>query len=158
MPVLPPSGTLSLPSLVLAARQATITVQTTTPPAEKDSGLNGGAIAGIVIGSVFGIILLIWLLYSCTNLGAPPSRGGVGAGSYDDSDSDLSYSPRRRRRRHHGHHHHRRHHRHPRREVRETSSSRPVIVESRSRSRGTLVPQRVYTGRTRSRDCRTYYV
>ncbi|EPE07134.1 hypothetical protein F503_07785 [Ophiostoma piceae UAMH 11346] len=51
-------------------------------------GLSGGAIAGIVIGSVAGFLLILWIWRSCTNLGAPPTEPW-----YDDGP------PRRHKRR-----------------------------------------------------------
>ncbi|KAL2172308.1 hypothetical protein VTG60DRAFT_6147 [Thermothelomyces hinnuleus] len=39
--------------------------------------LSGGAIAGIVIGSIAGFLLLAWIIRSCTNLGAPPGDEAV---------------------------------------------------------------------------------
>ncbi|KAK2606230.1 hypothetical protein QQS21_003401 [Conoideocrella luteorostrata] len=60
------------------ARQATVTV-TAAPAPSNDNGnqaqtLSAGAIAGIIIGSVIGILLLIWIVRSCFNLGAPPQN------------------------------------------------------------------------------------
>ncbi|KAK4198530.1 hypothetical protein QBC40DRAFT_283520 [Triangularia verruculosa] len=55
-----------------------ITGTNTNPPDDRDpddaSTLTGGAIAGIVIGSIAGLLLLIWIIRSCTNLGAPPNK------------------------------------------------------------------------------------
>ncbi|CAK7233793.1 hypothetical protein SCUCBS95973_008716 [Sporothrix curviconia] len=79
-----------LHDFLLRVRQApasTVTVVTTT--SSGSSGLSGGAIAGIVIGSVVGFLLLLWIIRSCFNLGAPPDREAW----YDD--------PPPRRRRHH---------------------------------------------------------
>lgn len=58
---------------------ATVTViqQTNNDNDDDDptdaSTLSGGAIAGIVIGSIAGLLLLIWIFRSCSNLGAPPT-------------------------------------------------------------------------------------
>ena len=131
--------TFSPPTRVLPRQQAatvTVTVtQTVLPSSDASTGtttaLSGGAIAGIVIGSILGLLLILWLLYSCTNLGAPPSYGPDerrwntnGRGS--DVESVYSRSPHR-----HRHHHHRHSHHHPRamREVSERRTSvRPVVV------------------------------
>lgn len=55
---------------IIAARQSdgeeTITC-------DSGANLNGGEIAGIVIGSIAGTLLLLWLIRSCMNLGAPPA-------------------------------------------------------------------------------------
>jgi hypothetical protein len=52
---------------------ATVTV-VSTPDGTASSSLSPGAIAGIVIGSVLGFLLLLWIWRSCTNLGAPPQE------------------------------------------------------------------------------------
>ena len=51
------------PTPILLARQTTVTVTSTSGGSNKGSGsnLDGGSIAGIVIGSIVGVILLIWL-------------------------------------------------------------------------------------------------
>lgn len=61
---------------ILLARQATVTVVQSGSSDNSDSGsqLSGGAIAGIVIGSIAGILLLFWIIRSCGNLGAPPQE------------------------------------------------------------------------------------
>jgi len=41
---------------------------------DQTTGLTGGAIAGIVIGSIFGLLLLLWIIRSCMNPGAPPQE------------------------------------------------------------------------------------
>jgi Ni/Co efflux regulator RcnB len=85
--------------------------------------LTAGAIAGIIIGSVVGILLLIWVVRSCFNLGAPPQER---EGLYHDVE------PKR-------HRHHSRHHSHsrPRRysHTSEVSMPAPVVVAETSRSR-----------------------
>ncbi|KAK3984670.1 hypothetical protein QBC44DRAFT_336565 [Cladorrhinum sp. PSN332] len=108
---------------------------------DETDNLSGGAIAGIVIGSIAGLLLLIWIIYSCTNLGAPPGRQGKPwyGGVRDEYPprhvgGHRPHSSRSRSRHSHGRHHH----------------------HSRSRSRGaTMVevpPQAVvYEGRRASR-------
>ncbi len=67
--VRPTRTTLSEVASRVLPRQATTT---TTTVVSADGGgprpLSGGAIAGIVIGSIAGFLLLLWLLRSCTNL------------------------------------------------------------------------------------------
>ncbi|KAK6957789.1 hypothetical protein Daesc_000578 [Daldinia eschscholtzii] len=70
------------------------------------SGPDPGAVAGIVLGSVAGFILLLWIIYWCVNLGSPApaveegSVSGVGA-----SSSVVSYRSRPKVHRHrHSHH------------------------------------------------------
>ena len=148
----------------LVRRQATVTVVTQPDNNNNsDSHLSGGAIAGIVVGSVLGFLLLLWIFKSLTNLGAPSdqvdkSRRASNTAWYDDVGAE-----RGGRRRSHSHHSHgggsrrgsRSHHRDydydrygrsPRRstEVREVRGpvavTQPAYVyrgkESRSRSRG----------------------
>ncbi|KAI1658518.1 hypothetical protein F4813DRAFT_51309 [Daldinia decipiens] len=65
------------------------------------NGPSPGAVAGIVLGSVAGFILLLWIIYWCVNLGSPAphleegSVSGVGG-----SSSVVSYRSRPRVRRH----------------------------------------------------------
>ncbi|KAK4458234.1 hypothetical protein QBC42DRAFT_315604 [Cladorrhinum samala] len=96
---------------------------------DETDNLSGGAIAGIVIGSIAGLLLLIWIIRSCTNLGAPPGReadpgkpwyGGVRdeypprhvGGHRPHSASRHSRRSRSRSAHSHGHRHS--HHRHSR--------------------------------------------
>ena len=80
---------------------ATVTVIQTQAASGGDNGnqaqtLSGGAIAGIVIGSIAGLLLLIWIFRSCSNMGAPPVKGEnpSGAAWYDGVRSEP-YPPRR---------------------------------------------------------------
>ncbi|KAH6631839.1 hypothetical protein F5144DRAFT_233166 [Chaetomium tenue] len=58
---------------------------TTTIPAYYGSltgGPDPGAVAGITLGAVAGFVLLLWLVYTCINIGNP---GAVGSGVGDTS-------------------------------------------------------------------------
>jgi hypothetical protein len=75
-------------------------IETTAIPAHYGSlhsGPDPGTVAGITLGSVAGFILLLWLLYTCINLGNPSS------GSNDTStvvtEGTASVYTRRRRNR-----------------------------------------------------------
>ncbi|KAH7153201.1 hypothetical protein EDB81DRAFT_449613 [Dactylonectria macrodidyma] len=109
------TATLNPPQLVQRqdAPTATVTVIADSGNGTK-TGLTGGAIAGIVIGSVVGILLLIWIIRSCFNLGAPPQ----------EREKWYRDPPRHRHRSRSGH--------------RRSSISMPppvIIQDSRSRSR-----------------------
>ncbi|KAB5585623.1 hypothetical protein GE09DRAFT_32331 [Coniochaeta sp. 2T2.1] len=89
--------------------------------------LSGGAIAGIVIGSIVGLLLLIWIFRSCSNMGAPPVKGENPSGAaWYDGVRDEPY-PRR------SHSRHSRHRSHSRRpsshEVREYTTAVPVVSQ-----------------------------
>ncbi|KAI1142301.1 hypothetical protein F5Y05DRAFT_221184 [Hypoxylon sp. FL0543] len=68
------------------------------------NGPDPGTVVGIVLGSIAGFILLLWLIYWCVNLGGPPAdleTGSVGNGS----SSVVSYRSRPRAHRSHRHSH-----------------------------------------------------
>jgi hypothetical protein len=115
----------------------------TSNQTSESRNLSGGAIAGIVIGSIAGILLLIWIFRSCGNgfgMGSTPprndapayyyhherdrghrrgrSRGSSRGGHYYEED----YPHGSRRHSHHSHHHHGR-------SPRRSGSTRPVVVE-----------------------------
>lgn len=143
-----PTKTLQLAHLIArqSAPNPTVTVITTggtdngggDDPTDAKT-LTGGAIAGIVIGSIAGLLLLIWIIRSCTNLGAPPGReadpGKPWYGGVRDEYPARHRSPRR----HHSHGRH--HHSHSRSRERRVSMGEvvgpapPVVYAARSRSR-----------------------
>lgn len=81
-------------SIALAKRQVAIT-PIPTKYADLDKGPAPGTVVGIVIGSVAGFLLILWLLYTCFTLGGFPGGGG------DVVEEEIvrrrSRSPRRRR-------------------------------------------------------------
>lgn len=93
-------------------------------------GLNGGEIAGIVIGTLVAVILIIWLIKYLSQRNRRPS--------YYHEEKVRSGSR-------HGHHHH--HHHHHGRGRSRSSRSRSRSIEVREVSR----PARVYSTRSRSR-------
>jgi len=148
---------------LLRARQSAPTATVTVVSGSGDSGdsggssattLSGGAIAGIVIGSIAGFLLLVWIYRSCFNIGAPP--GEDREAWYHDVD------PKRSPHRHHHHHsythsrprhgggHHHRHHSRRRSSLSSTMSTPPpVVVRETSRT------QPVYVSRGRDRVSRS---
>ncbi|KAK4033536.1 hypothetical protein C8A01DRAFT_19534 [Parachaetomium inaequale] len=82
----------------------TVTPTTTTDNESSDPDaaktLSGGAIAGIVIGSIAGFLLLLWIIRSCTNLGAPPGEAVPGRPWYGGVKGESPPPPPP------GHHHH----------------------------------------------------
>ncbi|KAI0505706.1 hypothetical protein F5B22DRAFT_499792 [Xylaria bambusicola] len=156
---------------VLSGRQSTTTVITQEPSDNSDSSssspnLSGGAIAGIVIGSIAGLLLLLWIIRSCTNMGKsnswgrtfepdhekPPPRSSQYRGDYPYHQE--THHPRRSHSRHSHHHHHSR-------SPRRVEVVQPVVYDSRSRS-PRAPPAAYYAGRAssdrrrRSGDARNY--
>ncbi|KAK0659459.1 hypothetical protein QBC41DRAFT_47203 [Cercophora samala] len=122
-----------------------------------NGGLGTGAIVGIVIGTIAGLLLLWWIIRSCTKPNRPdPDRQGW----YDDTP------PRRSRSRSthsHRHHHHHGHH-HSRSHSTRRSTSRPVILQEKPAGRYAIpvqAPQQAYVypsaTRSRSRSQGRYY-
>ncbi|KAI1812957.1 hypothetical protein GGS20DRAFT_509478 [Poronia punctata] len=133
---------------------------TTGTSGTQTTTLTGGAIAGIVIGSIAGILLLWWIIRSCQNMGNP---GGFGTTMEPEREkprrSSAYYDPprHRSRSRHSGHHHHHHHSRSPRR----VEVIQPVAYAPRGRS--PQAPAAAYyggrsshDGRRRSSDARRY--
>lgn len=88
--------------------------------------LGGGEIAGIVLGTIAGTLLLLWIIQSCTG-GLVKTPPAAGTGNWQE---DIE--PKR-------HHHHDRHRhsrsRHSRRGSSGLTEPQPVIITDRSRSR-----------------------
>ncbi|KAI1409675.1 hypothetical protein F5Y13DRAFT_169811 [Hypoxylon sp. FL1857] len=124
------------------------------------SGPDPGTVVGIVLGSIAGFILLLWLIYWCVNLGGPPpdlEEGSVTAGS----SSVVSYRSRPRAHRSHRHSHRSHSDYSPHRRTKETieitrrtgdirpspSPARPpdvdqiVVMEEHDRSRSRSIPR-----------------
>lgn len=115
------------PTLVGRQNNEPATVTVIQTDAEDNSGdggttLSAGAIAGIVIGSIAGFLLVLWLVRSCMNLGAPPAERESWYRGVD---------PDEKRRRHSSRHAHRsrsRHHRSSSARRRSTSLPAPPQV------------------------------
>ncbi|ODA77183.1 hypothetical protein RJ55_06810 [Drechmeria coniospora] len=101
--------------------------------------LNGGAIAGIVIGYIVGFLLLVWIFRSCFNMGAPP--GESREAWYHDVEPKRSSH-----RYHHSRPHHHREHHHGRSSLSSSMSiPPPAVVTEMART------QPVYVSRGRNR-------
>ncbi|KAI1407594.1 hypothetical protein F5Y13DRAFT_125176 [Hypoxylon sp. FL1857] len=144
---------------VLAARQGTTTV------VAQDNGnssqtLSGGAIAGIVIGSIAGFLILLWIIRSCVNFRNPGAWGTTFEPDNEKPPSSHYHASTRYPRETHGHRSHSRHshhsHRHhsPRR-TSVVSITRPVYVEQ-PRGRSPRAPPAAYYSDRRSSDGRRY--
>ncbi|KAI0890951.1 hypothetical protein F4806DRAFT_342639 [Annulohypoxylon nitens] len=146
---------------VLSARQQGTTTVVTTGNSTPTNNLSGGAIAGIVIGSIAGFLLLLWIIRSCINWRHPGAWGETFEPDNEKPPHTHYYggSSTRYPREIHGHRHrsHSRHsHRSPRRRS-VVSVTRPAYVE---RSRSPRAPPAAYyaDGREvrRSSDGRRY--
>ncbi|KAK8096321.1 uncharacterized protein PG998_014189 [Apiospora kogelbergensis] len=147
--------TRTLPSALTHAlhlRQATAAATVVTDIG-NDSGhnnLSGGAIAGIIIGSIAGFLLILWIICSCTNLGKPDIWGST-FGAHDEPPVTSTYpvhpyphdmhrsSSRHSHGHHRGHGHHNYSHSNGRSrkstEVSNVTTIRPAYYGSSSRSR-----------------------
>lgn len=118
-----PAKTLAEPpTLVIRqdAPPATVTVYRDAPDSSGND-LSGGEIAGIVIGSVIGFLLLLWLIRSCVWGGAGRRR--------PPPDYYHHEEPKRRRRSRHGHSQ-------GRHRSRSIGAPPPVVIRDYSRSPG----------------------
>ncbi|KAI1492714.1 hypothetical protein F5X96DRAFT_625132 [Biscogniauxia mediterranea] len=136
-------------SKVLSARQV-VTTTVVADSGDSTSGgttLSGGAIAGIVLGTIAGTLLLLWLIRSCLNLGSPGLWGSTFEPEHEKTPAaSYDYPPSRHH--HHQHHHHRRRSHSPRRAsfvsvTTTTAAPRPVVVEPQG-GRSPRAPQPAY--------------
>ncbi|KAI1353449.1 hypothetical protein F5Y01DRAFT_277132 [Xylaria sp. FL0043] len=140
---------------ILANRQATTTVVTdggSSDSSSSGSNLSGGAIAGIVIGSIVGVLLIIWIIRSCSNMGQPAAWGNTFEPANEKPPSRHAHADYPYRQEIHGrrsHHSHRHHSRSPGRRV---EVVQPVVYDSRSRS--PRAPPAAYYARGSSSDRR----
>ncbi|KAI2604313.1 uncharacterized protein GGS25DRAFT_455433 [Hypoxylon fragiforme] len=147
-------------SKVISARQqGTTTTVIAESNGDSTHTLSGGAIAGIVVGSIAGFLLLLWIIRSCINYRNPGGWGESFEPEFEKSPSRHHHSSTRYPREIHDHRSHSRHsHRSPRR-TSVVSVTRPVYVEQH-RSRSPRAPPTVYhsDGRDyrRSSDARRY--
>jgi len=124
-PINPTRTLVEMASRVVARQQPTTTVVTT------NTGTTGktrtpGQIAGIVIGSVVGFLLLLWIIRSCANM-SKPAQWGSTFEPEREREKPASYG-------YPSSHRHRSHSRHSHRSPRRSSVVRPIIVEQRGRS------------------------
>ena len=117
-----PTATIAELATLVSRQQATVTVVQESSSSGSDN-LSGGAIAGIVLGSILGTLLLLWIIRSCFNLGAPPDK------ERESWYRDVESKP------HHHHHHSSSRHR----RSSSVSAPPPVII------RDSTVPRQVYT-------------
>jgi hypothetical protein len=81
---LPPTRSLSqFPSKLLLRQAATTTVVATDRGAPGGTTLSGGAIAGIIVGSIIAVLMGSWFLYCCTHLAHPRPRGTTFGGAQE---------------------------------------------------------------------------
>lgn len=141
-----PSRTLSYIASKVVPRQATTTVVSDDDNSNA-AVLSGGAIAGIVIGSIVGFLLLLWLIRSCLNL----NNNRYWGNNFEPEHE----KPVKRHRHSHPYHHekHRSHSRHSHHSRHGRSPARSRSVEVRpvyyARSKSPRVPTVVYTTDTR---------
>ncbi|GAP85419.1 hypothetical protein SAMD00023353_1000910 [Rosellinia necatrix] len=156
---LPIKATRTLPQAltgILSARQETTTVVASDGDGGGGGGgtvLSGGAIAGIVVGSIAGFLLLLWVVRSCVNIGRPGGWGDTFEPDHEKPPSSPRWSPYRGAdTRHHHHHHHARsprrhhHHRHHQVDVVQPVAAATVVARG-SRSRSPRAPPAAYYGR-----------
>jgi hypothetical protein len=149
-----PTWTPSHFATAMLARQAATTTVVAPNGNNDSSALDAGAIVSIIIGSIAGFLLLLWMIHSCSNLGTSRVWSDT-FGSRERLPTSVEpvyvkTSSRGLHHHRHGHchgHHHRSRSRHfdhsPRRsfEIRNLTSAAPVYVEHDGTPR---VPKPVY--------------
>ncbi|KAI0466182.1 hypothetical protein F4859DRAFT_498549 [Xylaria cf. heliscus] len=133
---------------ILASRQATTTV-IADGGGSSSNNLSGGAIAGIVIGSIAGFLLLWWIVRSCGILGRPAIWGAAYEPDNEKPPPHMStyHASTPYARRSHSRHSHRSHHHHHSRSPRRVEVVQPVAYDTRGRS-PRAPPAAYYGGRT----------
>ncbi|KAI1475613.1 hypothetical protein K445DRAFT_315875 [Daldinia sp. EC12] len=129
---------------VLSGRQSTTTVVAETD-GDSAQTLSGGAIAGIVIGSIAGFLILLWIIRSCVNYRNPGAWGTTFEPDHEKPPSSHYHSSTRYPRETHGHRSRSRHshHHHSPRRTSVVSVTRPVYVEQ-PRGRSPRAPPAAY--------------
>ncbi|KAJ9138944.1 hypothetical protein NKR23_g8240 [Pleurostoma richardsiae] len=138
----PTRTTQSGATRALAARQDTTTSTVPGHYPALGSGPDPGTVVGIVLGSVGGFLLLLWLFYTIANF------GGSDAESYGTASVVTRHNHSRSRSSRPQHRQHRHHHKSPRREtveIRTTSRGPPdrgerVVVEETTRRSASRAP------------------
>ncbi|KAI0881409.1 uncharacterized protein GGS22DRAFT_57637 [Annulohypoxylon maeteangense] len=141
--------TRTLPNVVtrvLSARQQGTTTVVTTSTGGPTNNLSGGAIAGIVIGSIIGFLFLLWIIRSCINWRNPGAWGNTFEPDNEKPPHTHYYGGSTRYPREIHGHRHRSHSRHSHRSPRRTSVvsvTRPAYAD-RHRSRSPRAPPAAY--------------
>ena len=127
---LTPSPSLPAPPTRLLPRQASTTTAIPALYGSLDSSPDPGAVAGITLGAVGGFLLVLFLIYTCINMGNPPETAESSV-----TGSVVLEKKTTKRHSHHSHHHHHHDHGHRRSATVEVRRSRvvpaAVIVEER---------------------------
>lgn len=119
-----PHATTNEPTLVARQDNAPATVTVYVNQGGGNDGLSGGEIAGIVIGSVVGFLLLLWLIFRCTGGRAPREPPRRDSAYYHHEEPKY---------RHGGGSRHRSRHSHSRRRSGSMHAPPPVVIREYSR-------------------------
>ncbi|KAI8956690.1 hypothetical protein F5Y11DRAFT_361501 [Daldinia sp. FL1419] len=139
--------TRTLPAVIskaLSARQQGTTTVIAQSDGESTQTLSGGAIAGIVIGSIAGFLILLWIIRSCVNYRNPGAWGTTFEPDHEKPvSSHRHHSSTRYPRETHGHRSRSRHSHRSSRRPSVVSVTRPVYVEQ-PRGRSPRAPPAAY--------------